>query len=134
QQIQRARLEKQTSTIQEFIAGLQLEVRISPIMPEHIPRVAQLTQRTNQMNLTTIRRSESQIQALLQSGAECLTVHVSDRFGSYGLTGVVIFRAERAAIQVDTFLLSCRVLGRGVEHRVLVTLGEIAEARGIPKI
>jgi acyl carrier protein len=97
--------------------------------------VAQLTQRTNQMNLTAVRRTESEIQALLNSDrAECLTVEVSDRFGSYGLTGVVIFTAESEALTVDTFLLSCRVLGRGVEHRMLARLGEIAVARGLARV
>jgi FkbH-like protein len=134
QQIQRARLEKEASTLEEFVAGLRLDVRITPMLPEQLARVAQLTQRTNQMNFTTIRRSENQIQAFLQSGGECLTVHVSDRFGSYGLTGVVMFEASPEAIRVDTFLLSCRVLGRGVEHRVVARLGEIGEQRGIARI
>ena len=55
--------------------------------------MAQLTQRTNQMNATCIRRTEAEIQRLAE---ECLTVHVTDRFGSYGLTGVMIFRAWTA--------------------------------------
>ena len=62
---------------------------------------------------------------------ECLTVHVSDRFGDYGLTGVMIFRVERDTLVVDTFLLSCRALGRGVEHRMVAQLGEIAIERGL---
>ena len=62
--------------------------RIAPMEPAQVARVAQLTQRTNQMNVTCVRRTEAEIQALLRSGAECLTVDVSDRFGSYGLTGV----------------------------------------------
>src|SRR5262249_4603751 len=61
-------------------------------------------------------------------------VDVSDRFGGYGLTGVVIFRAEASVLVVDTFLLSCRVLGRGVEHRLLARLGEIAVERGLARI
>jgi acyl carrier protein len=102
---------------------------------EQLSRVAQLTQRTNQMNVTTIRRSESDIQALLrQPDAECLTVDVADRFGSYGLTGVVIYRTDPEALSVDTFLLSCRVLGRGVEHKVFSRLGEIAAEKGLPRV
>ena len=67
----------------------------------------------------------------LLAAGECLTVEVSDRFGSYGLTGVVIFRAAADALAVDTFLLSCRALGRGVEHRMLARLGESAMERGL---
>jgi FkbH-like protein len=135
QRIERSRLARQVSSLNEFLASLKLEVRISPMAPQQLPRVAQLTQRTNQMNLTAIRRTESEIQALVNSGrAECLTVEVSDRFGSYGLTGVIIFTEGNEALTVDTFLLSCRVLGRGVEHRMLARLGEIAVARGLTRV
>jgi FkbH-like protein len=135
QRIERTRLEKQAQTLGEFIASLQLEIHIAPLQPEQIARAAQLTQRTNQMNFSTIRRSEADIQALPRSGsAECLAVHVSDRFGSYGLTGLVIFEGGDKALHVDTFLLSCRVLGRGVEHRVLARLGEIARERKLSSV
>ncbi|MEN6537056.1 MAG: HAD-IIIC family phosphatase [Bryobacteraceae bacterium] len=135
QRAERALLARQASTLEEFIASLQLEIRIAPMAPAQVPRVSQLTQRTNQMNLTGIRRSESEIRALVESGkAECLTVDVSDRFGGYGLTGVVIFTAGPGALAVDTFLLSCRVLGRGIEHRILSRLGEIASERGLGEV
>ena len=65
---------------------------------------------------------------------ECLTVHVTDRFGSYGLTGAMLFRADVPALVVDTFLLSCRALGRGVEHRMVARLGEIALERGLEAV
>ena len=61
-------------------------------------------------------------------------VEVSDRFGSYGLTGVAIYEVDADALRVDTFLLSCRVLGRGVEHLLLARLGEIAGARGLGRV
>jgi predicted enzyme involved in methoxymalonyl-ACP biosynthesis len=56
---------------------------------------------------------------------------VSDRFGDYGLVGAVIFEAGAEAVEVDTLLLSCRALGRGVEHRMLARLGEVARARAL---
>ena len=132
QELERQRAEKQAASLEDFLRNLQLEVRIAPMSPKDLARVAQLTQRTNQMNFTTVRRSESDVQALLGSGkAECLTVHVSDRFGSYGLAGAMIFRGGVDAIAIDTFLLSCRALGRGVEHRMLAALGRIAQQRGL---
>jgi FkbH-like protein len=135
QRLERARLEKQAKSLEEFIRSLQLQVRIAEAAPETLPRVAQLTQRTNQMNFTTIRRTEAELRDLLRSGrAECLTVEVTDRFGSYGLTGVAIFAAGLDSLTVDTFLLSCRVLGRGVEHRLLARLGEIAVERGLRRL
>jgi acyl carrier protein len=59
---------------------------------------------------------------------------VKDRFGSYGLTGASIFRCAAGALSVDTFLLSCRALGRGVEHRMVARLGEIAVERGLKQV
>ncbi len=135
QEQERQRAENQAASLEDFLRNLQLEVRIAPMSPKDLARVAQLTQRTNQMNFTTVRRSESDVQALLESGkAECLTVHVSDRFGSYGLAGAVIFRGGVDAISIDTFLLSCRALGRGVEHRMLAALGRIAQQRGLAAV
>jgi FkbH-like protein len=131
QRAQRAQAGQSASTLEEFLEALQLDVRIEPMTPPQIPRVAQLTARTNQMNMSSARRTEAEIRAL---DAECLTVQVSDRFGDYGLTGVVIFRAAADTLNVDTFLLSCRVLGRGVEHRIVACLGEIAQQRGLHRV
>ena len=76
------------------------------------------------------RRSEADIRNLLHSGTlECLITEVNDRFGDYGLVGVIFFKPDSQSIKVDTFLLSCRVLGRGVEHRMLARLGDIARER-----
>ncbi len=122
---------RKATNLAEFIANLQLRVSISPITPEALPRAAQLTQRTNQFNFTTIRRSEADIQNLVRTDShECFTIQVSDRFGDYGLVGVVIFSVDHGDLLLDTFLLSCRVLGRGVEHRVMAWLGEAALNRG----
>jgi FkbH-like protein len=131
-ELERGRLQKKTASLEEFLAALHLEIRIAPMTPVQAPRVAQLTARTNQMNFTCLRRSESEIQALLRDGRlECLTVDLSDRFGSYGLVGVMLFEAGAEALVLDTFLLSCRALGRGVEHGMLARLGEIAIQRGL---
>jgi len=135
QELERQRAEKAAASLDDFLRNLQLEVRIAPMPPKDLARVAQLTERTNQMNFTTVRRSENDVQALLESGkAECLTVRVSDRFGSYGLAGAMIFRGGVDAIAIDTFLLSCRALGRGVEHRMIAALGRIAQERGLAAV
>src|SRR4029077_628794 len=80
---------------------------------------------------TTIRRSENEIKNFLErAGANCLVVRVADRFGDYGLVGVVMYAAEADRYKVDTFLLSCRVLGRGVEHALVSRLGQRAVKEG----
>jgi FkbH-like protein len=135
QNVARERLRAETLTFEDFLAGLELEVEISELTAQHLARVAQLSQRTNQFNCTTIRRSEGEIQALCLAGAKtCLVVDVRDRFGDYGLVGVLIFDTTPEAIAVDTLLLSCRALGRGVEQRMLARLGEIARARGLDRV
>jgi FkbH-like protein len=132
---QRKSFQEQSLNLTDFITGLGLKVQISAAMPHHLPRVAQLTQRTNQFNLTTIRRSEAEIQELCQSKAlECLITEVSDRFGDYGMVGVILFKNHTDAVKVDTFLLSCRAMGKGVEHKMLARLGEIAKERGLGNV
>ena len=134
QNVERTRFQKEATTIDDFLAGLNLTIDITEPTPDQISRVSQLTQRTNQFNITTIRRSEAEIQQLSQAGLECRVVKVSDRFGDYGLVGVMIFGTEQANLQVDSFLLSCRVLGRGVEHAMLNHLGQAAQTKGLGQV
>jgi FkbH-like protein len=134
QNAQRDVLRRRSLSLDEFLAGLDLQVEIRPLQEADVVRVAQLTQRTNQFNFTTIRRTDSEIEELVHSGAECLTVTLRDRFGEYGLVGVMIFQVHSDALETDTVLLSCRALGRRVEHRMLAHLGQIAQQRGIERV
>jgi FkbH-like protein len=134
QEAERTRFLNEAPTITEFLAGLGLRITIAEPAAEQVERVAQLTQRTNQFNFTTIRRNEAEIRQLGESGRECRAVEVSDRFGDYGLVGVLIFGPRGDELEVDTFLLSCRVLGRGVEHQMLAELGQFAVAHGLARV
>ena len=126
-------LEKSFS-LKDFIKGLQLRVEITEATEDQLGRVSQQTFRTNQFNFTTIRRSESEIKNFLQrEQAICLVVRVVDRFGDYGLVGVLMYEAKADLYKVDTLLLSCRVLGRGVEH-ALVSSARPAGSQGRKKI
>ncbi len=110
-------------------------MRIAPVAQDRLARVAQLTQRTNQFNFTTLRRTQAEIAALLRDGRyECVTVEASDRFGDYGVVGAMIFTSLENALELDTFLLSCRALGRGVEHRMLAWLGDEAARRHLEAV
>jgi FkbH-like protein len=121
----REQLRNNSMGLADFITSLKLQIEIAPMSPPQLERVAQLTHRTNQFNCTTLRRSEADIQNLAET-AEILTVSVRDRFGDYGLVGVVICSSHDQMLDVETFLLSCRVLGRGVEHAILARLGTLA--------
>jgi len=121
----------QVVSLRDFVRGLELRVEISEITEEEIRRVSQLTFRTNQFNFTTVRRTEQDIRIFLaRAQTICLVVRVADRFGDYGIVGVVMYERAADRYNVDTFLLSCRVLGRGVEHTVLADLGRRALADG----
>lgn len=127
----RQKLETSATDIGEFLSSLELVIDVGKPSDEEWARVAQLTQRTNQFNFTTIRRNEQDVKVLNETdNASVLRVKVSDRFGDYGLVGVMIAIKESQVLAVDTFLLSCRVLGRGVEHTMLRKLAEIAIETG----
>ena len=131
----RSRLERQTTSFKEFIARLELVVEIEPLTAPSFARSAQLTQRTNQMNLSTVRRTEAELEQLIGSGTlEGRVVHVRDRFGDYGLVGLLLFRNTADELVIDTLLLSCRAMGRGVEHAILRDAASIAEARKLPSL
>jgi FkbH-like protein/FkbM family methyltransferase len=129
--IGREALRRATPSFRSFLEGLELRVGVSPVSLHQVPRIAQLTQRVNQFNVTSIRRTESDVLERIRArDFEAYAVEVSDRFGDYGLVGTVFLRGGPEALAVETFLLSCRVLGKGAEHRVLARLGEIAIERG----
>ncbi len=130
----RERVRQEAPTLSEFLARLGLRIQVVDAAQHHHSRLSELTYRTNQFNLTTIRRSEAEIDALGRQGMECLAIRVKDRFGDYGIVGLLLFTATSDALVADTFLLSCRALGRGVEHRMLATLGQIARERGLSRV
>ncbi len=128
---EREHYREQSFSLKDFIDGLQLRVEIGEAMEAQFGRISQLTCRTNQFNFTTTQRSENEIRNLLKEDqVRCLAVRVSDRFGDYGLVGVVMYRIQAERYLVDTLLLSCRVLNRGVEHAVLAHLGARALREG----
>lgn len=122
------------ASMEEFMAGLGLTLHLAEMMEEQLPRCAQLTQRTNQFNTTTIRRTEAELAELAASGRQVWTATVADRFGEYGLTGLLVLEPRPGELWVDSLLLSCRVLGRGVEHRMLAFAGQAAFDLGLETV
>ena len=121
---------------EEFLASLGLVVEYFEVTDEHVGRVAQLTNKTNQFNLTTIRRTEADVRALMASDDHLLrAIRVSDRFGEYGLVGVAVLeRADGDDWVIETLLMSCRVLGRGIESTFISRLVDDAVAAGAKRI
>jgi FkbH-like protein len=118
-------------TREEFLASLELVVDYIEVREEHVGRVAQLTNKTNQFNVTTIRRTEAEIRALLASDDHLIrAIRVTDKFGDYGLVGAAILETGDPEWVVDTFLMSCRVLSRGIETAFIASLVTEAGQRG----
>lgn len=116
---------------EEFLASLRLVMDYIHVGDEHVGRVAQLTNKTNQFNLTTIRRTEADVRALLASDDHLVrAIRVADKFGDYGLVGVAIVDTAAEDWTLDTFLMSCRVLSRGIETAFLASLAEEAVSHG----
>jgi FkbH-like protein len=119
----------------DFLQSLEMRAVVRPFVPFNFPRVAQLTQRSNQFNLRSVRYSEKQIAALANSPTSVtLAFELKDRFGDNGLISVVILEIQGEEFFVDTWLMSCRVLGRGVEQFVLSTIVGKARELGIKRV
>jgi FkbH-like protein len=131
-QHQQARVEasRAAASPEEFLASLKMVATIGVVGPDTLPRVAQLLAKTNQFNLTTRRHSAAQIAEMIDGGAVALWLRLVDRFGDHGLVGVAIARPAGAQWTVDTFLLSCRVIGRDAETALLAQLAAAVKTRG----
>ena len=135
QEAQRSSARSNAASLAEFIKGLNMHTDIKPAQKGDVARISELTMRTNQFNIFPSPRTEADILALLQQPrVQVLTVRVSDRFGDYGLVGVCILRQGPLEVNVDTFMLSCRALGRGVEHLMLAACGDIALKLDVPML
>jgi FkbH-like protein len=133
QERERAQAQADSMSLAEFLDKLELQVRIEELAPADLPRAAQLTQRTNQFNCHRQPRTVPEMQELLRA-SQARVVFASDRFGDYGLVGLIMFTSESGALNAETFLLSCRALGRGVEHRMLAYLGQLAQKNGASSV
>lgn len=127
----RARNRKDSTDLASYLASLDIVVEVRHACPDRYGRIAQLTQKTNQFNLTTRRYGESDIARFAEAeGSDVLQCTVRDRFGVYGLVGVVVLRHESGDTEIDSLLMSCRVLGRGVEPTMLTAAARLAVAHG----
>jgi FkbH-like protein len=127
----RAQLKTQIADVSEFLKSLDMAISFAPFDKAGRGRVAQLINRSNQFNLTTRRYSENEIAAIeADPRAFTLQVRLADRFGDNGMISVVICRERDDVLEVDTWVMSCRVLGRRVEEAVLAEIVKAAGAAG----
>ncbi len=120
----RKKNKKKFSNLDEFLSSLQMQVTIKKADKFTIPRISQLTMKTNQFNLTTKRYSPEEIEKIVNnSGYLIKTFSVQDKFGDNGLTGLyIVNKEEPKKWKIDTFLISCRVMGRNIEKVMMADL------------
>ncbi len=131
EQRKRADAEQNFQSKEDFFRYLEQEADLEPVTDLTLARISQLTQKTNQFNLTTRRYTEQQISEMVgQRDWHVFAIRVRDRFGDHGLVGVAIAHDQGEECEVDTFLLSCRVIGRTVETALLAHIAKSATQRG----
>jgi FkbH-like protein len=133
---ERVAIKNSSRHLGDYLSALQMKIEHAPFDTIGRPRIAQLINKSNQFNLTTRRYNEAEVAAWeADPQAFTLQTRLSDRFGSFGMIGVVIARAcSPGAWVVDTWLMSCRVLGRRVEEAMLSQVIKAAREAGITRI
>lgn len=128
---ERSRLASDTANLDEYLATLGTVLQIGVLTPAQLSRAAQLTQKTNQFNLTTRRYSEAEMQSMMLAPQwHIYWCHCRDRFADEGIIGIAMAVEEDDHWRLDTFLMSCRVLGRGVEKAFLQIIIDEATRNG----
>jgi FkbH-like protein len=136
---QRREVQAGATNVTEFLTSLAMRAVVRPVDEPDMQRVVQLLSKTNQFNLTTRRHAAEDVRRLLtQEGAIGLTLRLTDRFGDYGLIAVILAvphpQDGRGTLRVDTWLMSCRAIGRTVEEYFLNTLVAAARERGYERL
>jgi FkbH-like protein len=135
QQSQRSELLGTTRNLGEFLTSLEMRATICPFEPVSFARITQLVNKTNQFNLTTRRLTGAEVAALAISPAHFTrTVRLNDRFGDHGLVTVLFGRIEADTLTLDGWLMSCRVLNRGIEQLLLNEVVAAASRLGVTQI
>ena len=135
EQRKRTEFQSRATDITEYLKGLQMKVTIDSANTFNIPRVSQLTQKTNQFNMTTKRYLEEDIKKMNEYKNHIIaSVKVEDKFGDNGITGAIIIEKYQDEWRIDTFLLSCRVIGRRVEETLLAHIIEEAAKENVKTI
>jgi FkbH-like protein len=132
---ERQALLNSTTDMDSYLESLEMEGVFSDFASIDVPRLAQLINKSNQFNLTTRRRSESEVQSLIgRPGYVCFSMRLQDRFGDHGLISIIIGQVCGDALEIDTWLMSCRVLKRQVEETVLNELVRHARKKGCSRL
>lgn len=128
-------MQKSFNSIEDYLKNLEMKADVVAFDKFNVPRIAQLTQRSNQFNLRTIRYTEQEVSNLMSSpNHKTQYVSLSDKFGNYGLISLIILEEKEQDYFIDTWIMSCRVLKRDVEKLVLNELVKLAKQENKSKL
>ena len=134
-QAQRAELASRVGSRDEFLASLGIVCTFQSALDAPLARAVQLLAKTNQFNLTTRRRSAAEVEEFAAAaGGQAVVVRVRDRFGDAGVVGLALARRQGDSCVIDSLLLSCRVIGRGIESALLAYIGQQALRSGAKRL
>lgn len=134
-EIARSNSHKQAISMEDYLRSLETMIHVSFMQPNNIDRVHQLLNKTNQFNTNTIRMDMVQLTKYNEEpNNRVIVVHVSDRFGDAGLVAVVLLRVDGIEAIVDNFLMSCRVMGRHIEHAVIAEILDYLISAGVTTV
>ncbi len=136
EEAKRKLLERSFANVDEYLRSLEMQITMGTFDSFHLPRIAQLIQRSNQFNLTTRRWGLEECERLMNAGPGTVPLYVKliDRFGDYGLISVVVMQVEGSDAMLPMWLMSCRVLSRGVEQHVMNHVLANAKALGASRV
>ncbi|MBS2021592.1 MAG: HAD-IIIC family phosphatase [Deltaproteobacteria bacterium] len=135
EEAQREAARAQVGSIDEWLKSLELRVQVERLQAHNLVRVTQLLNKTNQLNLTTRRLTEAELEGWArQDGREVYAFSVRDRFGDAGLTGILGLEKDGGKMHIADYVLSCRVMGRKVEETLLHVAVERARAAGCARV
>ena len=135
EEAQREIIKTRFTNVNDYLVSLGMQIKLERFNAFNLPRIAQLIQRSNQFNLMTRRYGEAACEAMMKDASVApLTLKLADKFGDYGLISVVILRSAGEDLEIDEYLMSCRVLQRGVESFAMNNIFAYARRLGLKRV
>lgn len=130
----RAQERQRFTDFTDYLRSLEMQLDITPFDTFNLPRVAQMMQKTNQFNLTTHRYTDADLRRFVAEDWRGYTLSVKDKFGDNGITGAILLKPNDDGYEIDSLLLSCRILGKGIEHAFLSAVLNLLHRQGTAKV
>ena len=134
EETKRVVMQQSFESVDEYLASLHMEAKVETINSFNLARCAQLTQRSNQFNLTTLRYTEEQLKNFIEKGGKAICISLKDKFGDYGLISLLLLEKKDNTLHINTWIMSCRVLKRGVEELAINEAVQLGQQEGCSEL